>query len=337
MRRVVVTGIGCVSPLGNTSSDTWTGLLANRSGISHIDSAEGFYDGWENPADLGLSCLIAGNVKGEGRFDANSRQGRATLFALAAAEEAVKGALLEQHFADVPDVRLRTGVALGTGMSSLMDVADATRKLDSGASRRITPFFVPKILCNAAAGQIGIKYSIRGPNHSASTACATGAHGIGDGFRFIQHGDADVMICGGTESCLNPIAFIGFQRAKAMTTEHNDRPEAGSRPFDADRKGFVMAEGAAVMILEEKEHAEARGAPILAEVTGYGVSGDGYHVTSPHPEGIGAQLCMQSALRQTQAALDSAKGEFNATHIRDLAYINAHATSTPTGDDIEVF
>eukprot|EP01064_Diplonema_japonicum_P032737 TRINITY_DN6226_c0_g3_i1.p1 TRINITY_DN6226_c0_g3~~TRINITY_DN6226_c0_g3_i1.p1 ORF type:complete len:433 (+),score=72.19 TRINITY_DN6226_c0_g3_i1:47-1300(+) len=321
MKRVVVTGIGAVTPLGMTMKATWEGLMEGRCGLKKIDDVPVFWKGWEKERlDSAITCRVAGGVEDDGTLFGDSRTSRATKFAVKACEEALQNAQLDI----IPEIRQDVGVTVGTGMSSLNDTAEVTRALDSGKPKLVTPFFVPKILCNAAAGTIGIKYKINGPNHSASTACATGAHGIGDGYRFIQHGDAKVMICGGTESCLNPIAFVGFQRAKAMSTVSNESPEEASRPFDHARSGFLMSEGAAILILEEYEFAKQRNAPILAEVTGYGLSGDGYHVTSPHPESLGMRLCMTRALAQ-----------HNGKTAQPISYLNAHATSTPMGDELE--
>ena len=328
MRRVVVTGVGCVSPVGGTAPATWQALSEGRCGIRKVADVPGFYDGWENPEGTGMQCLVAGAVSDDdGSFKDQSRVSRATAMALRAVDEAVRSSGdLHERLVDGGEGE-EVGVAFGTGMSSLMDIAAVARNLDKGAAKRVSPFFVPKILCNAAAGQIGIRYGLHGPNHSASTACATGAHGIGDGFRLIQHGDADVMLCGGTESCLNPIAFAGFQRAKAMTTQHNETPHTASSPFAPSRSGFVMSEGAGAVVLEELEHAVRRGAPILAEVVGYGLSGDGYHVTSPHPEALGMRLCMARALREAERL---------GCDPSTVSYVNAHATSTPMGDELEV-
>eukprot|EP00878_Enallax_costatus_P016015 GHUV01016791.1.p1 GENE.GHUV01016791.1~~GHUV01016791.1.p1 ORF type:complete len:312 (+),score=60.18 GHUV01016791.1:404-1339(+) len=208
-------------------------------------------------------------------------------------------------------------------MSCTTEIAEAGALITANKLRRVSPYFVPRILVNMAAGAVSISHGLQGPNHAVSTACATGVHCIGDGFRMVQRGDAEVMLAGATEACIDAISLGGFCRLKALSTGYNDTPEKASRPFDAGRDGFVMGEGAAVVVLEELQHAQARGAHMYAEVRGYGMSGDGHHITAPHPEGVGASLAMQRAMRGSGVSPDQ------------VCYINAHATSTPVGDEIE--
>ncbi|EFJ52349.1 hypothetical protein VOLCADRAFT_101657 [Volvox carteri f. nagariensis] len=337
-RRVVVTGLGLVTPLGVGVAETWRRLLAGESGLRQL--REDDLPEPQRPALASLPCRVAGLVPREQLEEACLRMGlleqdvrrssRFMVLALVAAEEALADA--RWRLADLDpggntvDVEARsrcTGVVVGNGMSCTTEVSEAGALVCSGRGRRVSPFFVPRILPNMAAGAISIRHGLQGPNLSPSTACATGGHAVGDAFRLIQRGEADVMVAGASEACVDAISLVGFSRLKALSTGFNDAPTKASRPFDAFRDGFVMGEGAAVLVLEELGHARARGANIYAEVRGYGLSGDGYHITHPHPDGLGAVLCMRRALAGSGLSP------------RDVAYVNAHATSTPTGDAIE--
>lgn len=316
-RRVVVSGLGVVCPLGSGTELVWQNLLKGQCGIVPLKGEE--YSK--------LPCKVAGIIpvdKDERVAKALSKSNLksmapATCLALVATAEALKDA---QWLPEPNEDKEVTGVALGMGMIDLKDVCDTNDALKLGYNK-VSPFFVPRILPNMAAGHISIKYGFRGPNHAVSTACATGAHSVGDAFRFIRNGDADVMVCGGAESCISPLAIAGFCRLRALSTSFNDEPLKASRPFDKRRDGFVMGEGAAVLILEEHEHALKRNAKIYAEILGYGLSGDASHITAPRDDGSGAILSMSRALRDANI------------HKDEITYINAHATSTPIGDGIE--
>ncbi|XP_069703874.1 3-oxoacyl-[acyl-carrier-protein] synthase, mitochondrial isoform X2 [Periplaneta americana] len=319
-RRVVVTGLGVVSPIGCNLQNAWNSVVQGECGIVKLQD-----DCYRN-----LPCQVAGLIQGENnseKFDLNRYFSKselramapATAYALIAAQEALQDA---GWFPNNEEAKLMTGVAVGMGMVDLMDVCETAEALKKGYNR-VSPFFVPRILPNMAAGQISIKYGFRGPNHAVSTACATGAHAIGDAFRFVQNGDADVMICGGTEACISPLAIAGFCRLRALSTSYNGTPEKASRPFDKNRDGFVMGEGSAMLILEELNHAKTRNARIYAEILGYGLSGDASHLTAPREDGTGAILAMSRALKDAKL------------QPQNISYINAHATSTPIGDAIE--
>ncbi|EGD73443.1 oxsm protein [Salpingoeca rosetta] len=347
-RRVVVTGLGAVSPLSATARTTWQRVVRGDCAIGMLPELHRY-------EEVGIPTKLAATVprvqdadssNGSAdddalvRFDApavQARHGRRTLpdsilYALSAADEAIADAgladaLQQNSSSSSNDNRqvngARAGVAVGTGISGLQDLIAAHETLHTRGYRRVSPYLIPNSLVNMAAGLISIDYGLRGPNHAVSTACATGAHAIGDAYRFIKYGDADVMVCGGADACIMPVVVAGFARAKALATGFDDAPEESSRPFDRRRSGFVIGEGAALFVLEELEHARARGAHIYAEVRGYGLSGDAHHVTAPHESGDGAYRAMR-------AALDSA-----GVDARVLDHINAHATSTPLGDGIE--
>ncbi|XP_067617862.1 3-oxoacyl-[acyl-carrier-protein] synthase, mitochondrial [Eurosta solidaginis] len=316
-RRVVITGTGAVSALANNVPDAWKRILAGESAITKLD--ERF---------KGLPCQVAAQISHdqlpiEKHFSKSDLKimSAATQLAIIAAEEALCNSNLNPNEL-TPAEKERFGVCVGMGMFDLTEVYGAWQQLQRGYNR-VSPFFVPRLLPNMACGHISMRYGLRGPNHSISTACATGAHAIGDALRFIRNGDADTMLAGSGESCIDPLAIAGFCRLRALSTTHNDTPESSSRPFDKKRDGFVMGEGAAILVLEELEHARKRNAPILCEILGYGLSGDAYHITSPSEDGAGATLAMQRALTDAQVLPT------------DITYVNAHATSTPTGDRIE--
>ncbi|XP_046964606.1 3-oxoacyl-[acyl-carrier-protein] synthase, mitochondrial [Vanessa cardui] len=316
-RRVVVTGVGVVSPLGTGSELAWNNLLKGHCGIISLKNEE--YS--KLPSRVAAVIPIeSDNEIAKAMSKSNLKlMAPATCIALVATAEALTDANWIPKSDEEKEV---TGVALGMGMIDLKDVCETNNALKLGYNK-VSPFFVPRILPNMAAGHISIRYGFRGPNHAVSTACATGAHSIGDAFRFIRNGDADVMVCGGAESCISPLAIAGFCRLRALSTSFNDIPEKASRPFDKLRDGFVMGEGAAVVVLEEYEHALRRNAKMYAELLGYGLSGDASHITSPREDGSGAILSMSRALRDSNLSNN------------EISYINAHATSTPVGDGIE--
>ncbi len=323
LRRVVVTGLGMVTPLGCGVEPTWSRLLAGASGAGPITS----FDASDLPARI--ACNIPRGDGSDGTFDPDQwmepKEQRKVddfiVFAMAAATQALKDAgwKPESH-----EDQIRTGVAIGSGIGGLGGIYEASILLKERGPRRLSPFFIPGRLSNLAAGYVSIEHGLKGPNHAVVTACSTGAHAIGDASRMIALGDAEVMVAGGTESAINRIGIAGFCACRALSTGFNDTPEKASRPYDKDRDGFVMGEGAGVVVLEELEHALARGARIYAEVVGYGMSGDAYHITSPSEDGDGAYRCMSAALER--AGITAA----------DLDYINAHGTSTPLGDEIEL-
>jgi 3-oxoacyl-[acyl-carrier-protein] synthase II len=321
MRRVVVTGLGLVTPLGGDVETSWANLIAGESGAGPITRFE----------PEGQKCTIACEVKDKDHpwgFDPDKRvDGKIQrqvdpfiVFGIDAAGQAIEDAGLE----DMDEAtKLRTGCSIGAGIGGLPGIEKESVNLHERGPGRVSPHFVHGRLINLVTGQVQIKYGYMGPNHAVVTACSTGAHSIGDAARMIAMDDADIMIAGGAESTVNPLGIAGFAQARALNTSYNDRPTEASRPYDKDREGFVMGEGAGVVVLEEYEHAKARGAKIYAEVTGYGLSGDAYHVTAPHPEGKGAELAMLMALKK--AGLGPG----------DIDYVNAHGTST-MADTIEL-
>lgn len=330
MRRVVITGMGLVTPLANGREASWKKLIAGQSGLKQVD----LFDTSD------LACKIGGQVpwvsgRGGGSADdpdsfnpektmsakEQRRVDEFILYAMAAADEAIADAgWTPQEYED----RVRTGVLIGSGIGGLKAIADTAVELHEKGPRKVSPFFIPSALINLASGQLSIKYGFKGPNHAVVTACATGAHAIGDSVRLIQWGDADVMVAGGAEASVCRIGYAGFIACRAMSTSFNDTPQKASRPYDKDRDGFVMGEGAGIVVLEEYEHAKKRGAKVYAEVVGYGLTGDAFHITSPDESGDGGERAMRTALQRS--GLDAS----------EIDYVNAHGTSTPAGDEIEV-
>jgi 3-oxoacyl-[acyl-carrier-protein] synthase II len=308
-RRVVVTGMGVVSPVGNDVASMWTHLLDGTSGggpVTHWDATEDF------------ACRIACEVKGFDPLDhlekrEVKRHDRVSQFAVAASAEALRDAGLEEMPESVD--RDRFGVIFGSGIGGISTFEEQHRKLIEQGPNRVSPFFIPMFIPDISAGLISIRWGLRGPNYATVSACASSAHAIGDAARHIKHGDADIMIAGGAEATITPMTFAGFSAMKAMSTR-NDDPESASRPFSAGRDGFVMGEGAGALVLESLEHARARGAEILGEIVGYGLSADAHHITAPPPGGVGAQAAMRMALRYAGVEAD------------EVDYINAHGTST---------
>lgn len=323
MRRVVITGMGMITPLGYGVDTNWNAILSSRSGLTKIKEFD----------ISDLPCQIAGRIP-----LSDDRENAVDLDELLAAKErrklddfvsygiiAANQALADSGWvADDEDKAYRTGVMIGSGIGGLSTIYEASILLNERGPRRISPFFIPSSLINLISGQVSIRHNLKGPNHAVVTACSTGAHAIGDASRIIKYGDADVMVAGGAEAAVCRLGLAGFCALKALSSGYNDTPEKASRPWDNGRDGFVMGEGAGVLVLEEYEHAKARGAKIYAEVKGYGLSGDAYHITAPAADGDGGYRSMSAALRNA------------ALNIDQIDYINAHGTSTPMGDMIEL-
>ena len=324
MKRVAVTGIGLVTPLGAGTGANWGRLLAGESGLRPMT---GFVTD-------DLPCRVAGQVPGPEADDGldvdalmpardRRRLDQFIIYAIAAADEAIRDSGWAPG-ADATEARNRTGVMIGSGIGGLQSIYDASVVLEQKGPRRITPFFIPSSLINLASGQVSIRHGFRGPNHSVVTACATGMHAIGDAARIVRAGMADVMVAGGAEASVCRLGIAGFAAMRALSTRFNDSPARASRPWDEDRDGFVMGEGAGIVVLEEFAHAQARGARIYGEIKGYGMSGDAHHISAPAPDGDGGYRSMRAALEDAGMAPG------------DIDYLNAHGTSTPLGDEIEL-
>jgi 3-oxoacyl-[acyl-carrier-protein] synthase II len=323
MRRVVVTGMGMLTPLGCGVEATWSRLIKGESGARKVDRFP--------VSDIAcqIACMIPRGDGSDGTYNADQwmepKEQRKVddfiVYAMCAARQALDDAGWKPQS---QDDQAATGVLIGSGIGGIEGIAETAITLHEKGPRRVSPFFIPGRIINLAAGYVSIEFGLKGPNSAVVTACSTGAHAIGDAARLVALGDADVMVAGGSESPVNRMALAGFSALRALSTNFNDDPTRASRPYDKDRDGFVMGEGAGVVVLEELEHAKARGAKIYAELTGYGLSGDAYHITAPAPDGDGAYRCMTMAMKR--AGLTPG----------DLDYINAHGTSTPMGDEIEL-
>ena len=322
MRRVVITGLGIVSPVGCGVEASWKALLAGANGARRIEEFQ------VDDLTCQIACFIPRGAKEDGKFNPDDwmepKEQRKVddfiVYAMAAAEQALKDAGYE---AKTQEQQERSGVLIGSGIGGLSGIAETSLLLKEKGPRRVSPFFIPGRLINLASGYVSIRHGLKGPNHAVVTACSTGAHAIGDAARLIALDDADVMVAGGAESPICRIAVAGFAACRALATTFNDQPTKASRPYDKDRDGFVMGEGAGIVVLESLEHARARGARIYAEVVGYGLSGDAYHITAPSEDGDGAYRCMRMAVKRAGITVD------------EIDYVNAHGTST-MGDEIEL-
>jgi 3-oxoacyl-[acyl-carrier-protein] synthase II len=323
MRRVVITGLGLVTPLACGVEASWSRLLAGKSGARRVEEFE------VSDISSQIACFVPRGDGSDGTFNPDQwmepKEQRKVddfiIYAMAAAEQAMRDS---GYAAASKEQQERTGVLIGSGIGGLSGIADTSLLLKEKGPRRVSPFFIPGRLINLASGYVSIRHQLKGPNHAVVTACSTGAHAIGDAARLIALDDADVMVAGGAESPICRIALAGFAACRALSTGFNDQPTKASRPYDRDRDGFVIGEGAGIVVLESLEHAKARGARIYAEIVGYGLSGDAYHITAPAEDGDGAFRCMQMALKRAGAG------------VSEIDYINAHGTSTPMGDEIEL-
>ena len=323
MRRVVVTGLGIVNSLGTGVDLNWSRLLAGQSGIRKLEG----YEEYDLPAKIGGTVPLGDGS--DGTFNAEAwvptkdqrRMDTFIIYGMAAAIQAIEDSGWKP---EADEDRWKTGVLIGSGIGGLPEIAGGAITVHEGRARRLSPFFIPASLINLVSGHVSIRYGLKGPNHAVVTACSTGAHAIGDAARLIMWEDADVMVAGGAEAAICPLGVAGFCTARALSTGFNDTPEKASRPWDQDRDGFVMGDGAGVVVLEELEHAKKRGAKIYAEIVGYGMSGDAHHITAPAEDGDGAFRCMQAALKRA------------GMNPEDIDYVNAHGTSTPLGDEIEL-
>lgn len=321
MRRVVVTGLGLVTPLGNGVEATWRKLIKGESGVRRIDS----FNTEAYPSKI-AGLVPQGTEAGQFNFDdyipprERRRMDDFIIYGMAAAEEALKDS---GWIPETEEQQEMTGVMIGSGVGGLPRIYESSLTLKEGGPRKLSPFFIPSCLINLVSGQVSIRHGFKGPNHAVVTACSTGAHAIGDAARLIQWGDADVMVAGGTEASVCEIGIAGFASLRALSTNFNDEPTKASRPWDQSRDGFVIGEGAGIVVLEEYEHAKKRGAKIYAEILGYGLSGDAHHITAPAEDGNGGFRAMRNALRRAELTPE------------DIGYVNAHGTSTPPGDFIE--
>ncbi len=323
MRRVVVTGLGMVTPLGCGVEVTWRRLLASESGAHRVEKFD------TSDLTCKIACEIPRGDGSNGTYNPDHwmepkeqrKVDEFIVYAMCAARQAIDDSGWKPT---AYEDQIATGVMIGSGIGGIEGIAETAIILHEKGPRRVSPFFIPGRLINLASGYVSIAFGLKGPNHAVVTACSTGAHAIGDAGRLIALGDADVMLAGGTESPVNRLSIAGFSNARALSTRFNDEPHRASRPYDRDRDGFVIGEGAGIVVLEDYEHAKRRGAKIYAELIGYGLSGDAYHITAPSPEGDGAFRSMQAALRRAKVAPS------------EIDYINAHGTSTPLGDEIEL-